>query len=463
MEEDKKIVASETVTYVFGSANDQDMIKDTAPTRGLLWQVVPCTCASLICIPFGLMLGWPSPTYPYLLNNVTSPILISMDQSAMIAGFLMLGNTIGTPLSATESLGPKYGVLVGLAAMTSGWFVMWQANNIYYLLGSRLLVGLGHGFGIGQVKLYIAGICNQELQPIFLKLINFYALGGVIAIYCFGPFLAFRETSMVCLITSVALVFFMAFLPATPKELIKAKKISDARRLISYIKPHLNVTNEINMLKENLNSTVERYGMIKLLRNKKLHSHFFIFVIISILQQFTGAPSTVVYTQIIFERSHVPNAMYVSIGYICILFVASIIGIFIIPKFNKKVVLLLSSTGISIILAIKICVIYFQINNLYWPYASVAVMYVFIFIHTLGLGNVPFMLIQYLFPEKYHLSLTHLFIMINSMCALIITKIFQVLISLYSFHVGFCMFLGFSLFCLVFVFLFLPSKTEDMK
>ncbi|CAH2003829.1 unnamed protein product [Acanthoscelides obtectus] len=44
MEEDKKIVASETVTYVFGSANDQDMIKDTAPTRGLLWQVVPCTC-----------------------------------------------------------------------------------------------------------------------------------------------------------------------------------------------------------------------------------------------------------------------------------------------------------------------------------------------------------------------------------------------------------------------------------
>ncbi|CAH1967404.1 unnamed protein product [Acanthoscelides obtectus] len=154
MEEDKKIVASETVTYVFGSANDQDMIKDTAPTRGLLWQVVPCTCASLICIPFGLMLGWPSPTYPYLLNNVTSPILISMDQSAMIAGFLMLGNTIGTPLSATESLGPKYGVLVGLAAMTSGWFVMWQANNIYYLLefvpDNLRAVSDEHGKGLHQ-------------------------------------------------------------------------------------------------------------------------------------------------------------------------------------------------------------------------------------------------------------------------------------------------------------------------
>ncbi|VEN57551.1 unnamed protein product [Callosobruchus maculatus] len=463
MEEDKKIMASEMVTYVFASANQQDMLKDTAPTGGRLWQVVPCTCASLICIPFGLMLGWPSPTYPYLVNNSTSPIPITMDQSAMIAGFLMLGNTLSTPLSATDSMGPKYGVLVGLAATASGWFVMWQAKSIYYLLGSRLLVGLGHGFGMGQVKLYICGICSEDLQPIFLKIINFYALAGVIAIYSFGPFLHFRETSMICLILSVALVFFMAFLPATPKELIKAKKFSDARRLISYIKPHLNVTNEVNMLKESLSKVSERNGIMKLIRNKKLRGNFVIFFIISIFQQFTGAPATVVYTQILFERSHVPYAPYFSIGYVCLFFLSNIIGIFLIPKYNKKIVLLFSSTGISIALAMKICVIYFQVNEVYWPYTSVVVMYLFILIHTVGLGNVPFTLIHYLFPKEYSLSLTQLFIMINSMCALIITKIFQVLITQCYFHVTFCMFLGFSLLCFMFVFIFLPNKTEYMK
>nr|CAI5824713.1 unnamed protein product [Callosobruchus analis] len=306
MEEDKKIMTSEMVTYVFASANQQDMLKDAAPTGGRLWQVVPCTCASLICIPFGLMLGWPSPTYPYLVSNSTSPIQITMDQSAMIAGFLMLGNTLGTPISATESMGPK------------------------------LLVGLGHGFGMGQVKLYICGICSEDLQLIFLKIINFYTLAGVIAIYSFGPFLRFRETSLICLILSVSLVFFMAFLPATPKELIKAKKFSDARRLISYIKPHLNVTNEVNMLKESLSNASETHGIVKLIRIEKLRGNFLIFFIISVFQQFTGAPATLVYTQILFERSHVPYAPYFAIGYVCLFFLANIIGIFIIPKYNKK-------------------------------------------------------------------------------------------------------------------------------
>lgn len=60
------------------------------------------------------MLGWPCPTYPNLLKENEKPrIVITWDQSAMIAGFLMLGNTLGTPLSSTNLIPTKYGLLLG--------------------------------------------------------------------------------------------------------------------------------------------------------------------------------------------------------------------------------------------------------------------------------------------------------------------------------------------------------------
>ncbi|XP_028127811.2 uncharacterized protein LOC114324226 isoform X5 [Diabrotica virgifera virgifera] len=66
----------------------------------------------LACLPFGLMLGWPSPTNPILINK-DSPIPITMDQSAMIAGFLMIGNTVGTPFCRKTFLGTKFSILIG--------------------------------------------------------------------------------------------------------------------------------------------------------------------------------------------------------------------------------------------------------------------------------------------------------------------------------------------------------------
>lgn len=71
--------------------------------------------ASLSCIPYGLMLGWPCPTYPILLEkNVEPGIIITWDQTAMTAGFLMLGNTFGTPFSDTMVMSSKFGMLLGI-------------------------------------------------------------------------------------------------------------------------------------------------------------------------------------------------------------------------------------------------------------------------------------------------------------------------------------------------------------
>ncbi|XP_044272745.1 solute carrier family 2, facilitated glucose transporter member 8-like isoform X3 [Tribolium madens] len=149
--------------------------EEMAPSkfRRKVWQILPSICATLMCLPFGIMLGWPSPTYPTLIQP-GAPVWISMDQSAMIAGFLMIGNTVSTPFSSIQRIGAKYGIIIGASLITIGWIVMWQARDVFWLLGSRFLIGAGNGFGTGQVKLYINEICQDSLAQTMAKQINLY-------------------------------------------------------------------------------------------------------------------------------------------------------------------------------------------------------------------------------------------------------------------------------------------------
>lgn len=60
------------------------------------------------------MLGWPCTAYPIILYPNDKPgFTITWDQSAMVAGFLMLGNVIGTPFSTTKMIPTKYGLILG--------------------------------------------------------------------------------------------------------------------------------------------------------------------------------------------------------------------------------------------------------------------------------------------------------------------------------------------------------------
>ncbi|KAJ8937087.1 hypothetical protein NQ314_012030 [Rhamnusium bicolor] len=214
--------------------------------------------ASLICIPFGLMLGWPCPTYPELLK-LTSPIPINIDQSAMIAGFLMIGNTLGTPFSLKTCFGSKYGMTLSIGLMACGWCIMWQARNIYWLLGSRFLVGLANGYGLGQLKTYIREM-TEDNTTLLLKQINLHTFFGVIVIFAYGPFVEIKNIASIALIITIIILFLIILLPSTPMELIKANKIKDAKKLLIFLKPEINASSEIHKISQNINIISNEYG-----------------------------------------------------------------------------------------------------------------------------------------------------------------------------------------------------------
>ncbi|XP_060522853.1 uncharacterized protein LOC132699894 isoform X2 [Cylas formicarius] len=453
-----------SVTYVFNAQNNAMCMGAASwdARKNVIWKFLPSVGASLTCVSFGLMLGWPSPTYPALLEP-DSRIKITMPQSAMITGFLMLGVSIGTPLSSKRIVhGPKYGIILGNCLMVLGWILMWQAKSVLWLLASRIILGLGHGFAMGQIKIYIKEMCDESLASSFSKQLNLYAFFGLVIAFVIGPFVDFKQFSLVSLVISVVILFVTIFLPCTPRELIELNKIKDAQNLLQFLKPDANVEQETDKILYSLGVKTEENGFIKIIRNPTLRINFVKFSLLIFCQQFSGAPPTLVYTQILFRESLVPSPEYVAIGYAILFFISNVVGIYVTPKYNKKTVLVISSISVSILSVCNILVIFYKINHKF-PYASVIVLYLFIFVHTVGLGSIPLTLINDLFPKSYRLFVTKCFIVYISMFALIVTKIFQVLVTEYRLETPFYLFLAVSVMAAVHVLIFIPNDELALK
>lgn len=319
---------------------------------------------------------------------------------------------------------------------------MWLARNIFWLLGSRLVVGFGHTFCLNQLKYYISEICEENLKIIMIKQITLHAFFGITVIVSFGSFLNFETTAMVLTIISAVIFLSLLFLPQVTNPVKNTKK------------------NQISFMSW---CNIKKAPLLKVLTNKDLRKKFFIFFILVWCQQYSGVPATIVYSQIIFEKFFSPYPRYFAIAYAVIYFFVNILGIFVTPRYNKRFVLLCSSLGVSVVIMIEIVISFLNINQFYWTYISLAVIYLYLIIHTLGLGNIPFTLISDFFPNQYRNSIILSYIMFHSMLALTITKSFQVIISNYHIKYAFCLFLCFSMVAFVFSYIFLDNKTEKIN
>ncbi|KAK5641250.1 hypothetical protein RI129_009797 [Pyrocoelia pectoralis] len=435
----------------------EEMPDETRFKRWMM-QIFPSVVGSLMCLPFGIMLGWPSPTYPKLFA-VTSSVSITPDQSAMVAGFLMIGNILGTLLSSSSFFGTKYGIILGMCGMLSGWILMWLASDIYYLLSSRIIIGISFGYAVGQLKIYINELCESHLATIGLKCINFYVFFGVIIANIVGYFLTFTAFSLAVMIMTVVLIVICLFLPHSAREYLRFGKTKEAKMMIKYLKSDANVDYEIQKLNLDLMLKVEDLSIFQVIRIKSLRKSFAYVVLLTFFQQFTGAPSTIVYTQIIFAASQLPFPELCAIGYTLLFFISNFIGVFYCNKFNKKYCLLFSSVTVCVALVLNVCTFYYDFNKTYWKYSSLISMSLYIFFHSIGLAVIPITLIADYFPVRARNVISKFLIICHSAFAIIITKIFQVLSYTLDLYVAFLLFLSIAIVCTFFIIIFIPYKS----
>lgn len=115
---------------------------------------------------YGIAFGWCSPSLPALLSDEsplpTGPITI--DESNWISSILCIGLTLGALLSGPLSgrLGRIRLLMVLVPIQSVGWLLVIFAQNVYYLYGSRLLLGFIGSVLFVVLPVYVAEIADDR-------------------------------------------------------------------------------------------------------------------------------------------------------------------------------------------------------------------------------------------------------------------------------------------------------------
>lgn len=398
------------------------------------------------------MLGWPSLGFPHLLNNVTTPIFITLDQTSLIAGFLMEGNTFGTLFCTTRFVNSKTAVSASLFLQIAGWFIMFGANSVIGLFFSRFLVGIGNGLGLPQLKIYVKETCNNKFASLINKHLIVGINVGIVIIYIFGLFLTFRQLALASMAFPIFGFVLFTFIPKykTPQEKF-IEGLPETRPVEEKI-----ITNE-------------QWNIIKILKDSKArNSIIFIFFVVFLIQ-YTGGAANVVYSQIVFLEIGNPYPKVCSVIYACSFLMSILFSLKYTPKFPIKIMLLISILPVfflNCLMSLYFYTKHYLLNiSEYFTWGPLFILCLYIFFHTLGLTTVPFVIVDTKVPNYAKDFANQVLVIDFSLSAVISTKFFQLSFTYGNMCIAYLFLasVAFSGFIIILLFVKNVSKSVDLN
>lgn len=298
---------------------------------------------------------------------------------------------------------------------------------------------------------YIKELYDSKIATLLGKIACLHIYIGIIISYCLGNMIGFWQHSVAAVIVTTVIFFVCVLLPHT----VEADQCEREEVVIEMLNP--------NTKSETKDYRSKTLSFTAILRHPQMRKQFVVFALLVFFQQFSGIAATIVYNQIIFINSGTSNATLYSVIYSLVYLISNIFALFFLVDFNKKSRILISAIAVSISIAFKIAILYFDVNKKYWSYASIIAMIFYVCFFTIGVGTVPIAFALEVFPKQASEIICQFNLMYSSALGLIVTKIFQVLFDRYFLYIPFCMFLCSSIFTVIFVIYFLPFKFRKIE
>lgn len=386
-----------------------------------------------------MMLGWPCVAYPHLIFK-EKPIKLTWDQTALVAGFLMEGNAIGTLFSSTNIIGSKAAVITSSFLQLIGWIIMLYYHNIFGLFVARCLVGFGHGYGIGQLKKYVKETNSKNIAKAICNYLPISTNFGVLLEFVIGSYVSYNWLPLYSAIVPTLCLLFFGIVT-------KSNKVHPAEKIPREMKKE------------------SSRNLMIVITNKEVRVTLYLIFLLVFVQQYTGGPANIVYAQIIFAAGENSYPKLCSVIYGISNLVFSIITQIFSNNFKRKSNLITScfltltfTTGMSLYFFFKE---YLLEKSEQYSWMPLILLVFFNFFHSFGLGAVPSYIVKDRcsdFGEDFCMA----FLTIHfSISAVLSTKFFQMLFTYYDMYIGYLLFVAVALFGLITITLFFKeSKIE---
>ena len=166
---------------------------------------------------FGTMLGWSSPSIPFLTSK-ESKLPITIEEGAWITSVATFGNVIGFLMLPflVDRVGRKYTLLINATIQIIAWIIIIFSNSFAFLCFGRVVCGIGTSGCVSGMSIYMGEIAEKKIRGMLSIFAVIFSDCGIFVVAAMGAYFSYNTINLVALFVPVLHVITFIFMPESP-------------------------------------------------------------------------------------------------------------------------------------------------------------------------------------------------------------------------------------------------------
>ena len=378
----------------------------------------------------------------------------------VVMGMALWGTVLGAIFGGipTNKIGRKntllwIGILFLFSALGSAF-----ANDPYVFAAFRFIGGLGVGASTIAAPAYISEIAPAKDRGRLVAFYQFNIVLGILMAFLSNYLLndvgenSWRWMMGVQAIPSIIYVLLIISIPKSPRWLLSKFKNEEARKVLQIMGQEADYENMKKEIEIDNNNASLANDTIFL---KKYRTPLVLAFLMAFFNQLSGINAFLYYSSRIFQEAGLgeSTALLSSIGIGVVNLIFTLLGVFLIDKLGRKILMYIGSIGYIVSLSLVAMAFFFQ-----WGGIAVPVfLFLFIAAHAIGQGAVIWVFISEIFPNHLRASGQSFGSTTHWVLAAIIPSLIPFLFSTVGPGVVFLFFAVMMVFQLLFVAFMMPE------
>jgi MFS transporter, SP family, arabinose:H+ symporter len=319
------------------------------------------------------------------------------------------------------------GILYLISALGSA-----VAPGVYIFMAFRLLGGFAIGASSVVAPMYISEIAPAKNRGKLVATFQFNIVFGILMAYLSNYLLqgvggndSWRLMLGIVAIPALVYSILVLFIPESPRWLIVHKgDYNTARKILSVSDP-VGVDEAIEALRKSIGEEKHKEKLSAFFK-RKYNFPIFLAVMIAFFNQMSGINAIIYFAPRVFELAGISKqgAFLQSVGVGLVNLVFTMLGLYLIDRLGRKILMLIGSIGYIISLVSVAAAFYLNhVGGMMVP----LLLFLFIASHAIGQGAVIWVLISEVFPNSVRAYGQSLGASTHWIMAAIITTLFPIL------------------------------------
>jgi SP family arabinose:H+ symporter-like MFS transporter len=376
---------------------------------------------------------------------------------SVVMGMALWGTVVGAIFGGipTNKIGRKNTLLwIGAFFLVSA-IGSALSNDPFTFAAFRFLGGLGVGASTIAAPAYVSEIAPASKRGRLVALYQFNIVLGILVAFISNYFLkdigenAWRWMLGIQAVPAAIYILLMFTVPKSPRWLLSKFRNDEARKVLAIVDPSANMESMMLEIQQAGDKSHENIFM------KKYRFPLILAFLIAFFNQFSGINAFLYYAPRIFEEAGLGQntALLSSIGIGVANLVFTLLGVALIDKLGRKLLMYIGSVGYIISLGLVSAAFYLNWGGMSVP----AFLFLFIASHAIGQGAVIWVFISEIFPNHIRASGQAFGSSVHWVLAAIIPSLIPILFTTIGADVVFLIFTIMMVFQLVFVIFLMPE------